>query len=273
MIREALERPGARDRNQARCRALHAAGLLGCFAGHYGAAQAFLEESQSIAGEIGLESGAAGRLQLLAFAHLGRGDWSAARAQCEQALALAQRVDDKLQVASALSNLAQTYRLAGDLEEAQSLLEQSIVLATELQNRDLIAMNRLSLAMIALARGDIADAVAMARDAAAIGDELKSHTVGQTVLDVAVGLAAFCDDWIEAGRFHGASEAHLASSGLRRDPVDYAFLAPLVARAREAIGEAAFAEAEAAGRKARYEEAMAGVRCWLDARDPESASG
>ena len=266
MLHEALDRPEAQRRTKGRCRALHAVGLLGCFAGRYGEAKTALEESQSIAAEVGLESGAAGRLQLLAFAFLGLGDWAAARRQCEQALALARQQDHKLQVASALSNLAQTYRLSGDLDEAQSLLEQSIALGDELQNRDLVAMNRLSLAMIALARGSVSEAAAMASEAAAIADELKSHTVGQTVLDVAAGLAASCKEWERAGQLFGASDAHLARTGLRRDPVDAAFLAPLVRRSREALGEKAFAAAEGDGRKAGYEEAMAMARTWLDQR-------
>ena len=264
IIQEAIGRAGAEHRTKTRCRALHAAGLLSCFAGSYRAAQAYLEESQSIAAEIGLQSGAAGRLQLLALAHLGQGDWSAARLQCEQALALARRLDDKLQIASALSNLAQTYRLGGDFDEAQSLLEQSIALGAELQNRDLVAMNRLSLAMIAISRGSATEAIAMARDAAAIADELKSHTVGQTVLDVVTALAASCADWGSVGRFFGASEAHLAGTALRRDPVDEGFLAPLVARARAALGEPAFAASEQDGRKDGYDEAMARAQAWLE---------
>jgi len=266
VIHEALERPTARSRTKARCRALHAAGLLGCFAGRYSEAQAALEESQSIAAEIGLEAGAAGRLQLLAFAFLGLGDWLAARRQCEQALALARRQADKLQVASALSNLAQTYRLAGELDEAQSLLAQSSALGDELQNRDLVAMNRLSLAMIALARRSTVAAAAMTHEAAAIADELKSHTVGQTVLDVTAGVASAWEEWERAARLFGASEAHLARTGLRRDPVDAAFLAPLIARARDAFGAAAFASAEFQGRKASYEDALASARSWLETR-------
>ncbi len=273
MVHEALERPEAQPRTKARCRALHAAGLLGCFAGRYGEAQRAIVESQSIAAEIGLTSGAAGRRQLLAFAFLGLGDWAAARRECEQALALARQQDDKLQVASALSNLAQTYRLSGDFDDAQSLLEQSNALGDKLQNRDLVAMNRLSLAMIALARGSVSEAAAMTSEAAAIADELKSHTVGQTVLDVAAGLAACCKEWEQAGQLFGASDAHLARTGLRRDPVDAAFLSPLVRRSREALGENAFAAAEGAGRKASYEEALAMARACLDRRSGRASPG
>jgi predicted ATPase/class 3 adenylate cyclase len=264
VLHEALERPAARRRTKVRCRALHAAGLLACFAGSYAAAEAYLQESQAVAAEIGLQAGAAGRLQLLAFAHLGMGNWSAARVQCEQALALAREQGDQLQEASAQSNLAQTYRLAGELDEARSRLQQSIALGRELGNRDLVAMNTLSLAMIALTRGTPSEAMAMTREAAAIADELKSHTVGQTVLDVVASLAAASEHWEPAARFIGAAEAHLTRTGLRRDPVDAAFLAPFVARSRDVLGETAFATLEAEGRKIGYEDAMRSARTWLE---------
>jgi hypothetical protein len=41
---------------------------------------------------------------------------------------------------------------------------------------------------------------------------------------------------------------------------------PLVAKTRAALGDAAFAEAEAAGRGLSYEEATAEARAWLESR-------
>lgn len=266
VIGEALARPGASRRTEARCNALHAAGLLCCFAGNYDRATVHLEESQSIAMEIGLERGTPGRLQLLAFAFLGRGDWAAAREYCEQAVALARRTGNQLQLASALSNLGQTYRFAGELQEADSLFHQSIALAIELHNRDLVAMNRLSLAMVSLCRASLDEAAAMVSEAAAIADELASHTVGQTILDVTAAMAAFCEEWTLAARFFGASQAHVAKTGLRRDPVDEAFLTPFVSRARAALRDQGFAAAERAGRDVGYEPAMASARAWLEGR-------
>ena len=47
------------------------------------------------------------------------------------------------------------------------------------------------------------------------------------------------------------------------DPADEAFLAPLIAKTREAFGEAEFLAAETAGRALGYEDAMAEARRWL----------
>jgi hypothetical protein len=161
---------------------------------------------------------------------------------------------------------ARRIAFAGEVEEAQSLFRESVALGIELHNRNLVAMNRLSLAMVALCRGALDEAVAMVSDAAVIADELASHTVGQTILDVVAALAAFCEDWPLAARFFGASPDHLGRTGLRRDPVDSAFVAPFVSRARLALHDEGFAAAERAGRELGYEQAMASARAWLEQR-------
>ena len=62
------------------------------------------------------------------------------------------------------------------------------------------------------------------------------------------------------------AEAQTDLTGLQRDPADDAFLAPLVAKARAALGEATFAAAERAGRTLSYAEAIEEARGWLDRR-------
>ena len=63
------------------------------------------------------------------------------------------------------------------------------------------------------------------------------------------------------------AEAQTERTGLHRDPADDAFLAPLVAKAREALGAATFAAAEAAGRAFTYEGAILDARRWLECGD------
>jgi len=80
---------------------------------------------------------------------------------------------------------------------------------------------------------------------------------------VAAGLAATRADWARAARFFGVAEAQTALSGMHRDAADEAFLAPLIAKTRQAMGEDDFSAAEAAGRALRYEDAMGETRSWL----------
>ena len=55
-------------------------------------------------------------------------------------------------------------------------------------------------------------------------------------------------------------------TGLRRDPADEAFLAPMIARAREALDATSFAAAESRGHELPYEGALADARAWLEAQ-------
>jgi hypothetical protein len=109
----------------------------------------------------------------------------------------------------------------------------------------------------------------MLLDVISIADDIGSRSAGQSVLDVSSGLAASRKAWHPAARFYGAAEAHMGYTGIRRDPADEAFLAPLIGNARIALGSA-FATAEAAGRCLSYEEAMVEVRAWLE--NPETLS-
>ena len=55
----------------------------------------------------------------------------------------------------------------------------------------------------------------------------------------------------------------MVQMGRRRDVADAAFLAPLVARAREALGEAGYADAQAVGRALSYDDAVDAMQQWL----------
>jgi hypothetical protein len=85
-------------------------------------------------------------------------------------------------------------------------------------------------------------------------------------LDCSTGLAAFFSEWECAARLYGASEALSEQMGRQREPVDEAFQAPLIRRTRDALGAAAFAAAESAGRSLSYDEAIAEARSWLEQR-------
>jgi hypothetical protein len=104
----------------------------------------------------------------------------------------------------------------------------------------------------------------MLLEASAIVDEIGSRPLGQSVLEVGAGLSAFDREWARAARLFGAVEAQAEETGLHRDPADEAFLAPLIDRARQALGSAAFTAAEAAGRALGYENATAEARAWLE---------
>jgi hypothetical protein len=92
------------------------------------------------------------------------------------------------------------------------------------------------------------------------------QAASRTQLDCTTGLAAAAGDWERAAQFHGATEALSEQLGYRREPPDEISLAPLLARTLEALGAAAFADAEAAGRALSYEEVIASARACLEQR-------
>jgi hypothetical protein len=117
--------------------------------------------------------------------------------------------------------------------------------------------------MVAILRGDQERARHMLLGVLAIVDETRSKPAGQSLLEVCAGLCSLAQDWTDAARFYGAAEAQARHTGIQRDAADEAFLKPLLAKARDALGAPAFSAAEAAGRALPYEDAIAAVRAWL----------
>ncbi|HEX4943281.1 MAG TPA: tetratricopeptide repeat protein [Usitatibacteraceae bacterium] len=263
MAVEALTRPGAEARTLARCRALFDAGQLDSWMGRYGEAQAYLVESLAIARETGDRSRIEAVLQPLGLAMLGKGDLRAARGHFEEALALARELGNKRELAAALNALAQLHRAEGHPDAAEPLYEQAVDLARELGDRESIAIGLLNLAMVSIGRGHRGRAPAMLLEVIGIAGEIGSKPVGQSVLDVCAGLAALRGEPDRAAIFYGAAQEQAKRTGLRRDPADEAFLAPLVEKARGVLGDAAFAAAQAAGRESGFEESMGLARAWV----------
>jgi len=264
MAMEALAHPGAQERDAARGRALFDAGQARCFMGRYDEARRLLEEGLAIAREIGDTKLVGNLLQPLSMSVLGLGDRSGARAYIEEALELERKRGNKREIAAALNALAQLHRLEGSLDVAEPLYEQVVATARDIGDRESIAIGLLNLAMVFVGRGEAARARATLIEIDSIAEETGSRPVAQSVLEVCTGLAAFENDWTRTARFFGMAEAQNALTGISRDPADEAFLAPYVASAREKLGAADFAAAEAHGRVLDFADAKAEARRWLD---------
>lgn len=260
---EALARTRAQDRGPARWQALFDAGQLCCFMGRYAEARRLLEESLAIARVLGDPQKVARPLQPLGLSCLGEGDLKTARQHLEEGLNLAREVGDKRDVAAALNAMAQLHRMEGELDTAELLYEHVLAHARELADAESIAIGLLNLAMVWISRGSVPRARGLLGQALDIVMDIASRPSGQGVIEGCAGLAALRNEWEITARFYGAAEAQSAQTGFHRDPTDEAFLKPLVAQARKALGDESYAEAEDAGRALTYEEAMAEARAWL----------
>jgi predicted ATPase/class 3 adenylate cyclase len=260
---EALARTRNDDRSVLRCRALFETGQMACYMGRYREGKAYLEESLAIARALGNTERIAGALQPLAMACLGEGDADAARRHLEEALDLVRATGDRHDLAAALNAMAQLHRTQNELDAAIPLYEQVLVLAREAGDRETTAIALLNLAMASIGH-DAEDRVpAMLLEVLDIAADIGSKPAAQSVVEVSAGLSASRGDFARAATLFGVAEANAARTGLHRDPADEAFLAPLMAQAREALGAERFSTAERAGRALGDAEALDEVRACL----------
>jgi predicted ATPase/class 3 adenylate cyclase len=260
---EALSRLGARPRTLARYRTLFEAGLICNFMGKYEEAKTYLTECLEIVRELGETERVARVLLPLGWACLGQGDLQAAREHYGEAVDQAKRLGNKRELVAATNALAQLYRVEGELQEAEQLCKSVIAMARELGDQESVAIGLLNLAMVLLGRGSREGVRGLLHEVLAIAEGVGSKPAGISLLEVCAGVGASDHDWSRAVRFFGAAEAEAERTGLRRDPTDEAFLAPLVDEARKSLGAQAFSELEKAARLLSYEEAISEARAWL----------
>jgi hypothetical protein len=153
--------------------------------------------------------------------------------------------------------------LNGDLDAAEPLYQQCVAQARELGDSEVVAVGLLNLAMVAMARGRAERARNCLLEVVALAAETGSRITIQSALEAAAGLAAVRGEWEHAARFFGAADAQTAFTGAQRDPADEAFLQPLIAAARQALGEQRFRLVQASGGTLLSQDAVADARAWL----------
>ena len=172
------------------------------------------------------------------------GDTAAARADYERAVALARRAGAPDKVASARHGLAELARLRGDRDEARRLYDEALA-GAHAERFVTVAVRAAvltGLGWIALGEGDASAARALLRRAL----ELTPGNVAferrpQAVAGLA-GVALLEGDAERAGLLLGAAGS-VRGASLGNDPD----LARVEAGVREALGDAAYAEARARG--------------------------
>ena len=264
LVAEAIARPGAGARDEARCRALFDAGQLAFFMGRYGEAQRYLEESLVVARELGNRQRIAAALQPLGMACLGQGNLAAARTHLEEALQAARGLDNRRDLAAAMNALGAFHRVRGDLDAARELYEQAVALFSTIGDHESRAIGMLNLAMVAIQRDSRAPARVILSEVIELSESVGLPRVGLCALEACAGFAAAGGDFERAARLYGVAEAQNGNTGLHRDPADEAFLQPLMEKSRGALG-ARYRALEESGRALAYATALAEARAWLEA--------
>ena len=101
-----------------------------------------------------------------------------------------------------------------------------------------------NLIRLLVARGELDEARHFAIECLPLA---RHEKVAVDLLDATVGLASRLGEHAMAARFWGAADQQLLAWGYRHEPGELEHLAPLLASSRRALGDAAFAAAEAAG--------------------------
>jgi non-specific serine/threonine protein kinase len=255
-----------------RARALHAAAWLAANRSDHDAALRQGSEAMALWRELGDRQGMAQALSVLGLAALTRGDYDAVAVHAGEAEALAEELGDgwlrepgnRWLMAVATVQLGAAAFGRGDLARAAALLEEAIARfgeRGELAGGVWWAANYL--ALVECARGDRAEAAArFAANLALWRTAGRREPLADTLAGVAT-LAAASGAPEPAARLFGAAEA-------LRDLLGYAVLLPERAAfergastARIALGDAAFAAAEEAGRSLSLEQAMAEAAAFL----------
>jgi predicted ATPase len=260
---EALARATAQARNLARCRAVGIAAQIASCMGRYADAEAYGEESLSIAREIDDRERTTIALMSLALQLIALGNRPKARVYLEEALALARALGHRMLISSALGQFAEVERADGNLDAAEPLYVEALAIARETAEQRSIVVQLLNLASVSIARGSGESARANLLEAAGIVEQLGSNVLWLNALQIVTGFAAFRGQWRRAAQLHGAVTAQCEQMGFRLDPTDEEFLVPLLWRAREALGEPAFSAAETTGRSLPFDTILADARAWL----------
>ena len=255
-----------------RCRALWAMGWMAHYMGRYDEQLKYAERSLALARAIGSAEQTVSALNMRGGAFLGTGQLSRALVDFEEACGIARTLGVSNRLSASLNNLGDINRSLGNLAAAGIHYEESIGVARALQYPGGIAVPACNLARLLIAAGKYERAQSLLRESLAISAAAELKGMGVHLLEVSAGLAAALGDHSSAARFNGAALARMRERGSEREPVDQAFIAPLIARAQTALGTAAFEAAEAAGQALSYDMAMAEIKEWLErARDDESA--
>ncbi|HEU5097404.1 MAG TPA: tetratricopeptide repeat protein [Roseiflexaceae bacterium] len=219
-------------------------------------ARARLEESLTVARAAGDVGTIALILTDLGQLVLRQGDYATAQAYCAEGLAIARAVRDRGYVAQALNNLGELARCQADYGQAEAHYRESLALFRS-QGASVDTPRLLhNLGYVELHRADLARARAL------FGESLSGFRATRSrrgVAECLAGMAAVAlasEDATRAARLWGAAEALREAAGVALWAADRIEHERQLAKLRARLGEAALADAWAAGRALTPEQAI-----------------
>jgi tetratricopeptide (TPR) repeat protein len=224
--------------------------------GNYPRSAALFEESLSLRKKLGDRWGIALALNNLGVVALARGDLAEAASLCEEGLELFRALEDRSGVAMVLSNLGKAVEERGAYSKAAAFYGESLTLYRELGEKKSVALLACRLGGVSNILGDHARAQALYDESLRLHGELGDRLGISQDLEGIAAMRAACGRVESAVRLWAAAEALREEIGAPPNDPERARHEPLVAEAREALGEDAFAKAWAEGRRLSPERAL-----------------
>lgn len=236
---------------------LHYNGSLAAQQGNYVAARNLYEQSLEIRQKLGDKPNIANLLSNLGIVARFQGDYALARSIQEEALAIRRELGDRRAIAVSLNNLGNVALDQGDYAEARSRLEEAVALQREVGDRAYIANALNNLGNVARAQGDYTAAYSLYCESLDIVHELEIKWDLAYLLEDIGCLASLQEEPQRALRLVGAAAALRETIGQPLSPVEQAKLERMLEPARQRLGKAGQASAQAEGKAMSLEEAIA----------------
>jgi len=186
-------------------------------------------------------------LRANAWHALGRADEALSAYEQATELLRSRGVPD-IRLVVSLNNIAEIHRGVGRHAQAQALYDEAIALAQRLGlPSSVTGQLQCNLAQVQITTGQLQAARETLLELwpLAVHDGLPK--MAARLAEAAAGLASAVGDHAQAARLHGVALAGRREDGEQADPVDEAFIAPLMAASRGALGAAQFEAERAAG--------------------------
>ncbi len=236
--------------------ALSSLGELAGQQGRYDAARVQLQEALKLAREFGDKRVIAEILGALGMVAEHCQEYRTARSLFEESLVLRRELDEKFDLALALNSLGCLTAREGDHAAAHALHTDALAICRQLEARDGIARSLSGLAALARLRGDSGPALSLFRQSVELWWQLGETPELPYPLEQIAAILAGEGHHHRAAHLWGAAEALRQTIAVPRPPSETEAYERVVAAARAALGDEAFAHAWSHGSQMGLERAV-----------------
>jgi predicted ATPase/class 3 adenylate cyclase/Tfp pilus assembly protein PilF len=238
---------------------LYSLGTIARRQADYTTARTLCEKSLVTCREIGDRRGICFALNSVGGIAMFQGDYACAQACYDESLAIRRESGVRSEIANSLNTLGWLALIQGDYATARTYLEESLIMYRATEGRSDIAYTLINLGSVAYHQGDLAAARALYEESLSLLRTVGNRGYPSVIAELLIGfasLAAAQNTMERAATLWGAAEAQWEEIESDLPPVVHEQYERGIAPARQALGEEAFATAQAKGRAMTVEQAI-----------------